>query len=71
MQEVDADLDAEQTRDHAHQRLDERHPVRPQQRIPALMVFTDIAGLDKGAATGEGLGNKFLSHIRYGSCALE
>ena len=30
----------------------------------ALMEFVDIAGLVKGASTGEGLGNKFLSHIR-------
>ena len=32
--------------------------------IPAAMRFVDIAGLVKGAAQGEGLGNKFLSHIR-------
>jgi len=32
--------------------------------IPAAIEFTDIAGLVKGAADGEGLGNKFLSHIR-------
>jgi GTP-binding protein YchF len=32
--------------------------------IPATVSFIDIAGLVKGAATGEGLGNKFLSHIR-------
>ncbi len=32
--------------------------------IPAAVEFCDIAGLVKGAATGEGLGNKFLSHIR-------
>ncbi|MFH1260294.1 MAG: redox-regulated ATPase YchF [Elusimicrobiota bacterium] len=31
---------------------------------PAVITFTDIAGLVKGAAKGEGLGNKFLSHIR-------
>lgn len=31
---------------------------------PALVTFVDIAGLVKGASTGEGLGNKFLSHIR-------
>ncbi len=38
--------------------------VRPQKTIPAAMEFVDIAGLVKGAAQGEGLGNKFLSHIR-------
>jgi GTP-binding protein YchF len=32
--------------------------------IPAAIEFVDIAGLVKGAATGEGLGNKFLAHIR-------
>ncbi len=32
--------------------------------IPAVVEFVDIAGLVKGAADGEGLGNKFLSHIR-------
>ena len=32
--------------------------------VPAAVEFTDIAGLVKGAAEGEGLGNKFLSHIR-------
>src|ERR1039457_3867449 len=32
--------------------------------IPAAVEFVDIAGLVKGASDGEGLGNKFLSHIR-------
>jgi len=32
--------------------------------IPAVIEFVDIAGLVKGASRGEGLGNKFLSHIR-------
>ncbi|HAC11792.1 MAG TPA: redox-regulated ATPase YchF, partial [Clostridiales bacterium] len=31
---------------------------------PAVIEFVDIAGLVKGASHGEGLGNKFLSHIR-------
>lgn len=37
---------------------------RSQKTIPAVVEFVDIAGLVKGAAEGEGLGNKFLSHIR-------
>ncbi|HMD55505.1 MAG TPA: redox-regulated ATPase YchF [Phycisphaerae bacterium] len=32
--------------------------------VPALLKIVDIAGLVRGASTGEGLGNKFLSHIR-------
>ncbi|KKR91005.1 MAG: GTP-binding protein YchF [Candidatus Woesebacteria bacterium GW2011_GWA1_41_13b] len=32
--------------------------------VPATVKFVDIAGLVKGASTGEGLGNKFLAHIR-------
>ena len=38
--------------------------VQPQQSLPAVMQFVDIAGLVKGAASGEGLGNKFLANIR-------
>ena len=36
----------------------------PQKVTPAVIEFVDIAGLVKGASQGEGLGNKFLSHIR-------
>ena len=36
----------------------------PQKVTPAVIEFVDIAGLVKGASHGEGLGNKFLSHIR-------
>ncbi|MDD5655641.1 MAG: redox-regulated ATPase YchF [Elusimicrobia bacterium] len=36
----------------------------PKKKIPATVRFVDIAGLVKGAAAGEGLGNKFLAHIR-------
>ncbi|MBS4786482.1 MAG: redox-regulated ATPase YchF [Clostridiales bacterium] len=36
----------------------------PDKVTPAMIEFVDIAGLVKGAANGEGLGNKFLSHIR-------
>jgi ribosome-binding ATPase len=38
--------------------------VNPQQVLPTTMEFVDIAGLVKGAAEGQGLGNKFLGHIR-------
>ena len=38
--------------------------VRSEKTIPAYMDFVDIAGLVKGASKGEGLGNKFLAHIR-------
>src|SRR5579883_1813043 len=37
---------------------------KPKKTTPAMVRFVDIAGLVKGAASGEGLGNKFLSHIR-------
>ena len=36
----------------------------PEKYTPAVIEFVDIAGLVKGASKGEGLGNKFLSHIR-------
>ena len=36
----------------------------PKKTTPAAIEFVDIAGLVKGASRGEGLGNKFLSHIR-------
>lgn len=38
--------------------------VKPERILPTTVEFVDIAGLVKGAAQGEGLGNKFLSHIR-------
>ena len=38
--------------------------VQPKNVVPAVVQFVDIAGLVKGAAEGEGLGNKFLSNIR-------
>ncbi|HEX7380999.1 MAG TPA: GTPase, partial [Nevskiaceae bacterium] len=38
--------------------------VHPQKILPATVEFVDIAGLVAGASKGEGLGNKFLSHIR-------
>ena len=41
-----------------------RDMYNPKKFIPTAYEFTDIAGLVKGASKGEGLGNKFLSHIR-------
>jgi len=38
--------------------------VKPRSVVPTVTEFVDIAGLVRGASTGEGLGNKFLSHIR-------
>jgi len=48
---------------------DERLPilakiVKTEKIVPAAVEFYDIAGIVKGASEGEGLGNKFLSHIR-------
>jgi hypothetical protein len=42
-----------------------------QKTIPAAIEFVDIAGLVEGASKGEGLGNKFLSHIREVDAILE
>lgn len=38
--------------------------VKPKSAVPVAVEFVDIAGLVKGASQGEGLGNKFLDHIR-------
>ncbi|MEZ6055522.1 MAG: redox-regulated ATPase YchF [Planctomycetaceae bacterium] len=38
--------------------------IKPQKVIPAILKLVDIAGIVKGASEGQGLGNKFLSHIR-------
>jgi ribosome-binding ATPase len=38
--------------------------ISPERIVPAIVEFVDIAGLVAGASTGEGLGNKFLEHIR-------
>ncbi len=38
--------------------------IVPQKLVPAILKLVDIAGIVKGASQGEGLGNKFLSHIR-------
>ena len=44
---------------------------KPQKTTPTVMKFVDIAGLVKGASTGEGLGNKFLAHIREVDAILQ
>ena len=43
----------------------------PKKTVPTAFEFTDIAGLVKGASNGEGLGNKFLSHIREVDAIVE
>jgi GTP-binding protein YchF len=43
----------------------------PQKVIPAALKLVDIAGIVKGASEGEGLGNKFLSHIREVDAVLQ
>src|SRR5207253_6242238 len=45
--------------------------VKVTTQIPAAIEFVDIAGLVKGASQGEGLGNKFLSHIREVDALVE
>lgn len=44
---------------------------QPKSLVPTAFEFTDIAGLVKGASNGEGLGNKFLSHIREVDAIVE
>lgn len=43
----------------------------PKSTVPTTFEFTDIAGLVSGASKGEGLGNKFLSHIRETDAIVE
>ena len=45
--------------------------ITPQKVIPAILKLVDIAGIVKGASEGEGLGNKFLSHIRQVDAILQ
>ena len=53
-------------------RLDKLNSMyEPARLIPTAFEFTDIAGLVKGASNGEGLGNKFLSHIRETDAIVE
>ena len=44
---------------------------KPKSLVPTTIEYTDIAGLVKGASIGEGLGNKFLSHIRETDAIVE
>ena len=54
------------------ERLDKLNAMfNPARLIPTAFEFTDIAGLVKGASNGEGLGNKFLSHIRETDAIVE
>ena len=47
------------------ERLDKLAALYNSKKVtPTVLEFVDIAGLVKGASKGEGLGNKFLSHIR-------
>ena len=48
-----------------------KNMYEPNKYIPTSFEFTDIAGLVKGASKGEGLGNKFLSHIREVDAIVE
>jgi ribosome-binding ATPase len=45
--------------------------IVPQKVIPAILKLVDIAGIVKGASEGQGLGNKFLSHIREVDAILQ
>lgn len=53
-------------------RLDRLSEISKSQKIvPASVTFVDVAGLVKGAASGEGLGNQFLSHIREADAIIQ
>lgn len=59
---IDPNVGIVEVPDHRLQKLTEI--VVPKKVVPTAFEFTDIAGIVKGASKGEGLGNKFLSHIR-------
>ncbi|WP_243387214.1 redox-regulated ATPase YchF [Bacillus kexueae] len=59
---IDPNVGIVEVPDHRLQKLTEL--VNPKKTVPTTFEFTDIAGIVKGASKGEGLGNKFLSHIR-------
>ncbi len=45
--------------------------IKPQKIVPAILKLVDIAGIVKGASEGQGLGNKFLTHIRQVDAILQ
>src|SRR4029453_15169304 len=47
------------------------HFTEPQKIVPGALRVVDIAGIVRGASTGEGLGNKFLAHIREGDAIVQ
>jgi len=59
---IDPNVGIVEVPDHRMQEL--AKVTKSEKIIPAVVEFVDIAGLVKGASVGEGLGNKFLSHIR-------
>lgn len=59
---IDPNVGIVEVPDHRLNKLTEL--VEPKKTVPTAFEFTDIAGIVKGASKGEGLGNKFLSHIR-------
>ncbi|EZH66140.1 GTP-binding protein [Bacillaceae bacterium JMAK1] len=59
---IDPNVGIVEVPDHRLQVLTEL--VNPKKTVPTTFEFTDIAGIVEGASKGEGLGNKFLSHIR-------
>jgi ribosome-binding ATPase len=59
---IDPNVGIVEVPDHRLNKLTEL--IKPKRTVPTTFEFTDIAGIVKGASKGEGLGNKFLSHIR-------
>ncbi|WP_096186074.1 redox-regulated ATPase YchF [Evansella halocellulosilytica] len=59
---IDPNVGIVEVPDHRLDKLTEM--VDPDKTVPTAFEFTDIAGIVEGASKGEGLGNKFLSHIR-------
>ncbi|ADC49633.1 GTP-dependent nucleic acid-binding protein EngD [Alkalihalophilus pseudofirmus OF4] len=59
---IDPNVGIVEVPDHRLQTLTDL--VDPKKTVPTAFEFTDIAGIVEGASKGEGLGNKFLSHIR-------